>query len=95
MIDVKIVFYSILTDITDVDELFLSINDNSNIKNLLEQLSLKFGEKFEETIYINSTSLSKYILITINGKDIRTLEGLNTSIRKNDEIFFIPAIAGG
>ena len=68
---------------------------DSNIRNLLEQLTLKFGEKFEELIFKNSTDLSKYVLITINGKDIRTLKGLQTTLKQDDEIFFIPAIAGG
>ena len=68
---------------------------DSNIINLLEQLTLKFGKKFEEMIFKDSTDLSKYVLITVNGKDIRTLKGLSTTLNQNDEIFFVPAIAGG
>lgn len=95
MVDVKIIFFSILTDITEIEELTFPIDIGSNIRNLLEQLTLKFGEKFEELIFKNSTDLSKYVLITINGKDIRTLKGLQTILKQDDEIFFVPAIAGG
>ncbi|MFX1477094.1 MAG: MoaD/ThiS family protein [Promethearchaeota archaeon] len=91
----KIVFLSLLTDITQVDEVSLNLNDGSIIRNVLEQLTSKFGNKFEEMIYKNSKDLSKYVLITINGKDIRSLNGLDTRIQQNDEISFIPAIAGG
>ncbi|MBY9020274.1 MAG: MoaD/ThiS family protein, partial [Candidatus Lokiarchaeota archaeon] len=38
---------------------------------------------------------SKYVIITVNSKDIRTLDELNTEIQLDDEISFIPAIAGG
>ena len=95
MVDVKIIFFSILTDITEIEELTFPMDIDSNIRNLLEQLTLKFGEKFEELIFKNSTDLSKYVLITINGKDIRTLKGLQTILKQDDEIFFVPAIAGG
>ncbi|MBY8992701.1 MAG: MoaD/ThiS family protein [Candidatus Lokiarchaeota archaeon] len=95
MVDVKISFFSILTDITEKEELVFPLEVDSSIRNLLEQLTLKFGKTFEEQIFKNSTDLSKYVLITINGKDIRALDGLNTKLNQNDEIFFVPAIAGG
>jgi molybdopterin converting factor small subunit len=46
-------------------------------------------------IYKTSNDLSKYVLITVNGKDIRLLNGIKTKITQDDEISFIPAIAGG
>lgn len=95
MVDVKISFFSILTDITDSEELIFSLENNSDIRILLKQLVLKYGKNFEELIFKNSTDLSKYVLITVNGNDIRALDGLNTKLNQNDEIFFVPAIAGG
>ncbi|MHA1986453.1 MAG: MoaD/ThiS family protein [Promethearchaeota archaeon] len=95
MFDVKIMFLSLLTDITDVEELNLSVEEGINIRTILEQLTIKFGPKFEEMIFKSSKDLSKYVIITINSKDIRTLDGLNTKIQLGDAISFIPAIAGG
>ena len=95
MLKVKITFLSVLIDVIDVEELDLQIADNSSLRNLLEQLALKYGTKFEETIFKSSNGLNKYILITMNGRDIRALDGLNTIIQGNDDISFIPAIAGG
>ncbi|MFX1277960.1 MAG: MoaD/ThiS family protein [Promethearchaeota archaeon] len=95
MVDVKISFFSILTDITDKEELIFSLENNSDIRILLEKLVLKYGKAFEEQIFKNSANLSKYVLITVNGKDIRALDGLNTKLKQDDEIFFVPAIAGG
>jgi molybdopterin synthase sulfur carrier subunit len=95
MSSIKIVFLSLLTDITNVEELSLPIEDGVNIRTILEKLTVKFGSKFEEVIFKSSQDLSKYVIITINGKDIRTLDGLNTKVQINDEISFIPAIAGG
>ena len=95
MLKVKISFLSLLTDITEVEEITLSIDDESVIRDILEQLATKFGSKFEEMIYKTSKALSQYVLITINGRDIRQFNGLDTKIQINDEIALIPAIAGG
>ncbi|MFX1455236.1 MAG: MoaD/ThiS family protein [Promethearchaeota archaeon] len=95
MSSIKIVFLSLLTDITNVEELSLPIEDDVNIRTILEKLAVKFGSKFEEMIFKSSMDLSKYVIITINGKDIRNLDGLNSKVQINDEISFIPAIAGG
>ena len=95
MLEVKVHFLSLLIDITEVEQIKLLIADNSNIRNLLDQLAENFGAKFEEIIFKTSHDLNKYVIITINGKDIKLLEGLETIIQTNDEIIFIPAIAGG
>jgi MoaD family protein len=95
MFNVKIIFLSLLTDITEVEVLTLPIEEGVNIRTILIQLTNMFGSKFEEMIFKSSKDLSKYVIITINGKDIRTLDGLDTRVQKNDEVSFIPAIAGG
>ncbi len=95
MFDVKIMFLSLLDDITEVEEINLPIEEGVNIRTVLEQLTTKFGQKFEEMIFKSSKDLSKYVIITVNSKDIRILDELNTEIQLDDEISFIPAIAGG
>jgi len=95
MLNIKITFLSLLIDITEIEELNLPIANDSTISNLLDQLTTKFGTKFEELIFKTSKGLSQYVIITLNGKDIRSLEGLSTKIQVNDEVSFIPAIAGG
>ncbi|MHA1191850.1 MAG: MoaD/ThiS family protein [Promethearchaeota archaeon] len=95
MIDVKINFLSLLADITKIKELNITVQDNSTIKEILEILVSKFGKEFERKILDSPDSLSKYIILGLNGKDIRTLENLNTIVNHHDEILLLPAIAGG
>ena len=95
MIDVKINFLSLLADLTKINELKLSVHDNSTIKEILERLVSKFGKDFERKILDSPDSLSKYIILGLNGKDIRTLENLDTTVNHLDEILLLPAIAGG
>jgi len=95
MIDVKINFLSLLADITKIKELDLSVHENSTVKEILESLISKFGSDFERKILDSPDSLSRYVILGINGKDIRTLDNLDTIVSNHDEILLLPAIAGG
>ncbi|GAG80141.1 unnamed protein product [marine sediment metagenome] len=95
MIEIKIFFLSLLADIAGIEEIIMSFDDNSTIKDVLKELNLKFGKDFENIVMNTPDLLSKYILIGKNGKDIRSFEGLITTIQEGDEVFLLPAIAGG
>ncbi|MFX1570528.1 MAG: MoaD/ThiS family protein [Promethearchaeota archaeon] len=95
MIKVKISFLSLLADIVNEEELILSIKGDSTVKDILNILSREYGTKFKETIFTSSDILSNYILLGLNGRDIRSLDNLNTLLHNGDEISFLPAIAGG
>lgn len=95
MIEIKIFFLSLLADITGIEEIIMSFEDNSTIKDVLKELNLKFGKDFEKVVMSTPDLLSKYVLIGKNGKDIRSFEGLITIVQEGDEVFLLPAIAGG
>jgi len=95
MINIKICFLSILADITGKKEINLVVNENSTIKQILETLIFKFGKEFEKTILNSPNDLSNYIILGLNGKQIRSFDYLNKVIQEGDEISFLPAIAGG
>lgn len=40
-------------------------------------------------------ALKKYINVFVNGDEIRTLQGLDTPLRDCDELYIVPAMAGG
>ncbi|MFW9971795.1 MAG: MoaD/ThiS family protein [Candidatus Odinarchaeota archaeon] len=92
---IKVSFLSLLVDIIGKNEITLFVNSNSTITEFLESLRTSLGEIFEEYIFDTNNKLSKYIIIGLNGKDIRKFDGLNTIINDGDELSFLPAIAGG
>lgn len=95
MVNVKVSFLSLLVDIIGKEEITLSVNENLKVKEILENLKLPLGKAFEEKIFDTEGKLSKYIILGLNGKDIRSFKGLDTIIKEGDEISFLPAIAGG
>ena len=95
MSNIKIFFLSLLEDITGVNEITLNIDKNSTIKDVLKLLTSEFGKEFKITIFENPDTLSKYIIISLNGRDIRSLRNLESSLHDGDEVALLPAIAGG
>ncbi len=92
---IKVSFLSLLADFIGQDEIIISIPANSKVKDLMEKLILEFGENLKKKILDSSGNLCKYIIFSLNGKDIRPLDGFNTIIQEKDEIFLLPLIAGG
>jgi len=95
MTEVKVKFYSLLKDVTKLEKISLSIEKSLTIKDILERLIEKFGKDFEDLIYQKEGELNKYLLVVLNEKDIRSVNGLATNVQDGDKIAFIPAIAGG
>jgi len=39
--------------------------------------------------------LRRFVSVFVNGKDVRTLQGLETPLQEGDEVGIVPAMAGG
>ncbi len=61
---------------------------------LLEKLCLIYGNRFHNEIF-NHGSLSKDVMILVNGRAIEHLSGIKTKLAANDEVSIFPRIAGG
>ena len=65
-----------------------------SVGEIIENLDKAFpGVK--ERIYDETGEVRRFILIHVNGEDIRFLEGLKTSVAERDEVSITPALAGG
>ncbi|TKJ23241.1 MAG: hypothetical protein CEE43_03670 [Promethearchaeota archaeon Loki_b32] len=95
VINIKTSFLSLLADIVGKEEISLSFDSPLTIREILVLLSSMIGRNFEENIFSSMGTLNKYIILGINGKDIRRFDGLDSIIKDGDEISFLPAIAGG
>lgn len=64
------------------------------VDDILTKLLEIIGDKFREKIY-EGGNLSPRIVILVNNKNIRFIDGLNTKVNDGDVITLLPAIAGG
>ncbi len=49
----------------------------------------------KERIFDEAGEVRRFILVHVNGEDIRFLDGVNTPVGDRDEISITPALAGG
>lgn len=65
----------------------------SSIKELIDYVSFNFPDAKDRMF--KDGQFNKFILVYVNGEDIRFLNGVNTVVNDGDEISIIPALAGG
>jgi len=95
MYSIKVNFLSFLSDITGKNNITLIIEEKSTIMDLLIKLTQLFGNEFKNVIFSDLNDLSKYIIISLNGEAINLRNKLNKNLLEGDEVFLLPAIAGG
>ena len=89
---VKVKFYGALARTTGDKEVEVK---SSNFRQVLNQLTVKYGESFKERICDETGNPKRFINIYVNGKDIRFLNRLDTTIKNGDTISIMPAVSGG
>ena len=68
--------------------------DGRNVQDILDALERQFpGVK--ERLYDEAGQLRRFVNIYVNDEDIRFAQGLETALKKGDELSIVPAIAGG
>ncbi|HEX21067.1 MAG TPA: MoaD/ThiS family protein [Actinobacteria bacterium] len=68
--------------------------EGGNIRDLLTNLEEQYPGIGERLIDENG-NLRRFINVFVGQEDIRFLDGLDTSVKGDEEISIIPAIAGG
>ena len=66
----------------------------TNVESAINELEEQFPG-IKERVCEEDGSLRRFVNIYINGEDIRFLDDLQSSIKDNDEISIVPAVAGG
>jgi len=89
---VKVTFYGALAGATGEKEAEV---EASTLKEALNRLTAKYGEHFKERVYDETGNPRRFINIYVNGKDVRFLNLLDTTLKHGDEVSIIPAVSGG
>ncbi len=68
--------------------------NGTNINEVLENLEAQYpGVK--SRLCDEKGQIKRYVNVFVNGEEIRTLQGGETSVADRDEVSIIPAMAGG
>lgn len=95
----KVKFPHSLHGLTKTRETELDLDGATTVREVMERLTAKYGDKFRDTVL----NVDKGDLITIkrsfnvylNGVDIESLHGMKTEVYGNDEIIILSWVSGG
>ncbi len=77
------------------EEIIESTDDNITVNDLINMLTRKYGERFQNSLRDQTGKIRIINLILINGKDIRFLDGLGTMLKDDYIVSFALVAAGG
>lgn len=90
---VEITFPSVLSTITKGER--RANVQAATVQQAIEQLVSRYGENFRIRILDSSGRPNRLLNFYVNGKNVKFLSDVQTSLKEGDEITVIPAVAGG
>jgi MoaD family protein len=93
---VKVQYFASLREIIGLREEILDLQENDDVRRLLEFLVDRHGTKLKEYIFDAKVGTPKqYLQFIIDGKSISTLQGLETKLHDGSTFAVIPPVGGG
>lgn len=96
-LQIQVNFYGPLVKLTNVKKIELQFTKKTiSLKELIKNLTQSFGFKFTKFLLDkDENEVKSFILILINDISVDLLEKLDTDLKNNDIITFLPSIHGG
>ena len=69
-------------------------NPPATVGELLEVLSARYGTPFRRAAF-EGEDLSPFLVLLVNGRNVRHTGGRTTPLREQDEVCVFPMVAGG
>jgi len=88
----RILFFAYFRDYTGTKE--VELEGCKTVRELLKELSQRYGKKFEKEVFIGD-ELSHKVIILVNGRSVLNMDGIETRLSEEDTISIFPVVAGG
>jgi molybdopterin synthase sulfur carrier subunit len=89
----QIRYFATIRDITGVKEVRREAPAET-LGDLLRDLCAQYGPSFRRWV-LDGDDLGPAIIVLVNGRDARHLEGIKTVLKRDDIISLFPMVAGG
>jgi len=95
-ISVKVRLIGVFRVLSGKSGLPVELEEPAIVRKVIQKLVETFSREFQETLIDPELKDPRpNALILVNGKEISVLEGLETEVKKGDEIVLVPVSHGG
>ncbi|MCK5628734.1 MoaD/ThiS family protein [Candidatus Bathyarchaeota archaeon] len=92
---IKIKFVGPFRHVAGIEKMGLDRKKEAPLKEVLLDIIKEIPALKETLSYRSSDDARTNVLILVNGREISALEGLETVVKDEDEIVFVPVVHGG
>ena len=93
---VKVHYISLVKTYTNKSQEEITLNENSNLSQLLDQIAEMYGKQFTQEVYDpNRKEMKLTFVAMINGVLMDQLKGTNTPLKNGDSIILMSLMTGG
>ena len=87
---VESTYFGELRELTRLNKESISLKKGSNLKNLIDKLTVIYGDEFDLILYHKN----RYAIL-INGQNHEVLDNEKTILKEGDEVVFLEITMGG
>ena len=91
----KIHLMESITDLVGKTELDVQAKEGATLSDVFKEVGREYGESVKKRIIAPDGDFHPYVLISVNGNDVRGLNGINTRLKEEDEVLLALLIIGG
>ena len=92
---VTVRFFTSLREKTQKREEVVELSGDITMMELLKRLSERYDRQFADYLYDKQGKIRSHFQLLVNGRNIATLQGLQTKLRAGDEVAIVPPVGGG
>ena len=93
---VKVHYISLVKTYTNKSQEEITLNENSNLSQLLDQIAQTYGKQFTQEVYDpNKKEMKSTFVAMINGVLMDQLKGTNTTLKEGDNVILMSLMTGG
>jgi len=95
LVEIEVKFYAMLREIAGRRVERIGMPAKSSVRDLVDLLVERYGGDFERYIYDGERRVRSYLSYMLNGVNINSLHGFDTTLKDGDVFSLLPPVGGG